>query len=45
MGSGAVAFWVEEPEEDLEPERNVEFEDVAFLATGETDEDWLYGSD
>ncbi|BCR04445.1 hypothetical protein DESUT3_15140 [Desulfuromonas versatilis] len=44
MGEAAKAFWVKE-EEQVEIVPAVEFEDIAALSTGVSEDAWKFGSD
>jgi hypothetical protein len=45
MGEAAKNYWLEEFINPSEPVSETELEECAALASGDTDEDWKYGSD
>lgn len=45
MGEAALSYWLEEYICPTENRVEDEQEDVTYLATGETDNDWKFGSD
>jgi len=45
MGEAALQLWIDECLNEGEVAEVVEYEDLNLIALGETDQDWLYGTD
>lgn len=45
MGEAAKAYWLEEFINPSEPAQQSELDEATWLVTGDTDEDWKFGSD
>lgn len=45
MGEAALQIWIEESMNETHQEDAGEFQDINLIALGETDQDWLYGTD